>query len=198
MSGDTTALISEICITSSSAATRGIKFLPERRRRREHMAVTEDTGVAGAGKADDQRRQVFGEPVIERGIVGEEDLGDAGDLCRRLGDPSAVFAGDEDVHLAPGLLGDLRGGGDGRQRRRLQRRVVVFGNNQNRHQITRASFFNLSTSSATEPTLIPPWRLAGSSTLSVMRRGVTSTPSSSGVIGTIGFFFAFMMLGSEA
>ena len=29
-------------------------------------------------------------------------------------------------------------------------------------------------------------------------RGVTSTPSSSGVIGTIGFFFAFMMLGSEA
>jgi len=76
--------------------------------------------------------------------------------------------------------------------------VAVFGDDENGHQITRASFFSLSTSSVTEPTLTPPWRFAGSSTLSVTRRGATSTASASGVSCSIGFFFAFMMLGSEA
>src|SRR5690348_2629348 len=122
-------------------------------------------------------------------VVGEQYLGDAGDLRRRFGHPAAILAGDQDVEIAPGRGGNLGGGGHRRERRRLQRRAIVFGNNKNRHQITRASFFSLSTSSATEPTLIPPWRFAGSSTLRVTRRGVTSTPNSSGVIGTIGFFF---------
>src|SRR5260370_6107639 len=102
------------------------------------------------------------------------------------------------MSLAAGVFCDHYVGGDGVQHGGLDRMVVVVGDDEYGHQITRASFFSLSTSSATEPTLTPPWRLAGSSTLSVIRRGVTSTPSSSGVIGTIGFFFAFMMLGSEA
>src|ERR687890_245190 len=87
----------------------------------------------------------------------------------------------------------VAGGGDRGQRRGFQRVVVVFGNDEDGHQITRASFFSLSTSSVTEPTLTPPERFAGSSTFKVTRRGVTSTPSSSGVIVAIGFFFAFMM-----
>ena len=56
----------------------------------------------------------------------------------------------------------------------------------------------LSTSSATEPTLIPAERFGGSTTFSVVSRGVTSTPRSSGFSVSTGFFFAFMMLGSEA
>ena len=43
----------------------------------------------------------------------------------------------------------------------------------------------MSTSSATEPTFLPPCRFGGSSTLSTTRRGVTSTPSPSGVVVTI-------------
>src|SRR5205807_8088203 len=98
---------------------------------------------------------------------------------------------------------DLRGGdficgGNRVERRGLQRPVVMFSDDESSHQITRASVFSLSTSSATEPTLWPPWRFAGSSTLSTTRRGVTSTPSAWGVVVAIGFFFALMILGSEA
>ena len=41
-------------------------------------------------------------------------------------------------------------------------------------------------------------RLGGSVTFSVFRRGATSTPRSAGSRVSSGFFFAFMMLGSEA
>src|SRR6266403_1274634 len=58
----------------------------------------------------------------------------------------------------------------------------MLGDDQSSHQITRASVLSLSTSSATEPTLWPPWRFAGSSTLSTTRRGAASTPSASGVV----------------
>src|SRR5262249_58490847 len=121
---------------------------------------------------------------------------------RRFGHGAAAGAGDENMHIAArrpsDFGGSLAGGGDGVQGRGLQCPVVVLGNNENRHQITRASLFNLSTSSCTEPTLTPPPRFGGSSTFSVTSRGVTSTPSCSGVKLSIGFFFAFMMLGSEA
>src|SRR5207248_1743275 len=106
----------------------------------------------------------------------------------------AILSGDQNMNIAA----NLGGGGHRVQGGGLQRPVVVFGDDENGHQITRASFFNLSISSATEPTLTPPWRLAGSSTFKVTSRGAASTPSSSGVIVTIGFFFAFMMLGNEA
>src|SRR5262249_57561344 len=93
---------------------------------------------------------------------------------------------------------DFARGGDGVQGRGLQRAVVVFGDDKDTHQITRASDFSLSTSSCTEPTLMPPLRFAGSSTFRVTSLGVTSTPSCSGVTTSIGFFFAFMMLGRDA
>ena len=46
-------------------------------------------------------------------------------------------------------------------------------------------------------TLPPPCRLGGSVTFTVSRMGVRSTLRSAGVSFSMGFFFAFMMLGSE-
>ena len=136
--------------------------------------------------------------MIIGGIVGQQHLGGAGDLRRRLGDRPARGARHQDVHIAARRFRDLRCGGHRVEGRGLQCPVVVFGDDENRHQITRASSLSLSTSSATEPTLTPPCRFAGSSTFKVTSRGVTSTPSCSGVMISIGFFLAFMMLGSEA
>ena len=42
------------------------------------------------------------------------------------------------------------------------------------------------------------WRLGGSATFNVFRRGATSTPRSAGSRVSSSFFLAFMMLGSEA
>ena len=128
-------------------------------------------------------------------IVGEPHPLDAGDLRCRLGHAAAILAGHQDIDIA---AGDLLGGGDRVEGRGLQYPVVVFGDDESSHQITRASVLSLSTNSVTEPTLCPPWRFAGSSTLSTTSRGVTSTPSASGVVVAIGFFLARMMLGSEA
>ena len=60
------------------------------------------------------------------------------------------------------IAGDFFGGGQRVQRGGFERPVVVFGNDESSHQITRASVLSLSTSSATEPTLTPAlalWRL---------------------------------------
>src|SRR5207248_8062922 len=128
-------------------------------------------------------------------IVGEQHFPSSGDAGGSLGDRTEILAGHQDINFAgrDSVRGRNRVEGSW-----LQRLVVMFGDDQSSHQITRASVFSLSTSSATEPTLWPPWRFAGSSTLSTVRRGVTLTPSASGVVVAIGFFFALMILGSEA
>src|ERR1700722_2609027 len=136
--------------------------------------------------------------VLVARVIGDQHLGDAGDLCGGLGGRTAILAGDEDLDVARAGLGDFRGRGDGVEGGGLGHLVVMFGDDENGHQITRASVFNLLTNSSTEPTLTPPWRFTGSSTFKVTRRGVTSTPSCSGVTVSIGFFLAFMMLGSDA
>src|SRR5262245_30354560 len=79
----------------------------------------------------------------------------------------------------------------------LEALVIVLGDQQRRHRMP-ASFFSLATSSATEATLTPALRPGGSTVLITSKRGATSTPRSEGVFSSIGFFFAFMMLGSEA
>src|SRR5262249_29952064 len=112
----------------------------------------------------------------------------------RLGGRLGVLARDQQMHLAA----DLAGGSDGVERGRLDRRVVVLGQQQDRHQITFASLRSLSTSSLTLFTFTPDLRLAGSTTFRVLTRGATSTPSASGLSCSIGFFLAFMMLGREA
>ena len=147
------------------------------------------------GEPDDERRHILGKPVFIGGIVSEQHLSRSGYLGGGLGSGAAILAGHENVDLTGSdfLCGCNRVEGCG-----LQHPVVMFGDDQSSHQITRASVFSLSTSSATEPTLWPPWRFAGSSTLSTTRRGAGSTPSASGVVVTIGFFLALMILGSEA
>src|SRR5262249_31982770 len=80
----------------------------------------------------------------------------------------------------------------------LQRRVVMFSNQQRGHQRTPASVLSFATSSATSLTLTPPLRPGGSAVFKTSRCGVRSTPVSDAFFSAIGFFFAFMMLGSEA
>ena len=66
-------------------------------------------------------------------------------------------------------------------------RSTARGNEACRRQrpqgMTLASLRSLATSSFTSATLPPPLRFGGSTTLSVVRRGVTSTPSAAGVVG---------------
>jgi hypothetical protein len=45
---------------------------------------------------------------------------------------------------------------------------------------------------------MPASRPLGSAMDNTFRRGAISTPSASGVVSSIGFYFAFMILGSEA
>ena len=92
MSGDTTALMSDICITSSSAATRGIKFLPKVVAVRQQMRIM-------LGELDDERRHILGEPVLVGGIVGEQHLSCSGDLGGGLGHGAAILAGHQNVDL---------------------------------------------------------------------------------------------------
>ena len=68
MSAIRRAVISEICATSSSAATRGSEVLAEGGGRRE------DVAVAG-GVGDDQGGEVLGGLVGVVGGVGHFDLG---------------------------------------------------------------------------------------------------------------------------
>ena len=142
-----------------------------------------------------QGRDVLGDPVCIGRILGLQDLGDAGNGGGRFGGITAVAAshqhGDVGAHLPRGGDGVGDVGADGL--------VVVRGDDENGHvQITPASFLSFSTSSATVFTLMPALRLGGSSTFSTFSRGATSTPSASGAKVSIGFFLAFMILGSEA
>ena len=181
-------MASETWPTSSRAATRGAMFLPDRVGGHDDVAV-------GRRKLDDQRGDVFRQPVGVGRIFRLQHLGHALQRGSSLGGLAGILAGDQHVHVGV----ELRRGGDGIGDIGADSLAVMRGDNENRHdQITPASFFSLSTSSATVFTLTPPLRLGGSSTFSVFSRGATSTPSASGVSISIGFFFAFMMFGSEA
>ncbi len=105
------------------------------------------------GELDKQRRHIFREAMIVSRIVGQQNAPDTGDLRGGLGDSAAILAGDDYVDV---IGGNLFGGGKRVQRRGFERAVVVFGDDESGHQITRASVLSLSTSSATEPTFRPP------------------------------------------
>ncbi len=142
---------------------------------------------------------VLGQAVAEVGGVGQQDLGHAGDLGGGIGRGLGVGAGHQHVYVAAAL----GCGGHGVERGALDRLIVVFSNDECSHvispprsQITLASFFSFCTSVATSGTITPALRLGGSTTFRVDRRGLTSTPRSSGLTVSSGFFFAFMMFGS--
>ncbi|MNF87279.1 hypothetical protein D3C84_697430 [compost metagenome] len=153
----------------------------------QHVAVT----LAQFG---DQRRDVLRQLVGEGGVVGDQHLAHASDLGGGFGNGGARATCDQHVDVAT----DLLSGGHGVQGRSTQRCVVVLSDNQDSHQITFASFFSFSTSSATDLTLMPALRAAGASTLRVFTVEAVDTPSASGVSTSSGFFLAFMMLGKEA
>ena len=96
------------------------------------------------------------------------------------------------------LATDCGGCGDRVQRGCSQHLIGVFSDNQDSHQITFASFFSFSTSSATDLTLMPALRAAGASTLTVLLVEAVETPKASGVTDSSGFFLAFMMFGRDA
>ena len=127
------------------------------------------------------------------GIVGDEHLGDAVERGGLADDRIDAVPDDEHVDRAS----ERPSGGQ-----RLRRGVAELaagdrGQEQDRHASTPASE-SLATSSVTLPSLEPAWRTAGSLVFSTSSRGVTSTPHASGLVSAIGFFLAFMMLGSEA
>src|SRR5690606_21753762 len=146
-----------------------------------------------AGDVEHLCSNVFGQPVLERSAVGQNDLADAGNLGSLIGHRLRPATCNQNVNIAT----DGSGRSYSAERRGLQLGIVVFSNNQIRHDHTTfASFLSLSTSVATSGTMMPALRAGGSETLSVFRRGATSTPRSSGVTVSSGFFLAFMMLGS--
>ena len=145
------------------------------------------------GEADHQRRDIFGQGMGVDRVVGRQHLGDAGHGGGGLGGGAAALAGDQDRHRT-----ELGPRGDGVEGGRRQRGVAVIGNDEYGHQITFASLRNRRTSSGMPSTTTPASRFGGSSTFRVTSRGATSTPRSAGVKVSMVFFFAFMILGSEA
>ena len=143
---------------------RKLGDVEQRRDARHHVLAHGGRGgeqcVVVAGHRLQQQRKIFGERLGVGVMLDMDHLGDAGDLRRRLGDAGAILAGHQHVNVT------VEGGRGGHrvQHGRHQLVVVMLGENQNAHQITFASFFNLLTSSATSATLTPAWRLGGSST----------------------------------
>ncbi len=157
----------------------------------------------GGGRGDD-RVIILGEAHDESGeglrnrmrverVVGDEHLLHAVELRGGFGHRVAALTGHENDDIAA----ELRSGGDGLRGRVVQRLVVVVCNNKRGHPITPASL-SFDTSSAADSTLIPAERCGGSDTFTTSRWFFTSTPKSPGVFSSIGFFFAFMMFGSDA
>src|SRR4029079_12521326 len=144
------------------------------------------------GERHDQRRDRLGELVRERGRVGDEHFGDAAEFSCLSCRGRTVLSCDEDVDVAP--KGTRRG--KCARRRILERCIVVVGE-QKRGHMTPASL-SLPTSSLTLPTLTPLRREAGSAVLSTFSLGARSKPSAAASRSSIGFFRAFMMLGSDA
>ena len=163
--------------------------------RRDHMAVI-------GREIDQKRRQILGQMMSVGRVIDVDRLGDPGDLRSGLCDSGAILAGDQQMNFTIEFGGEFSGEFGGNRHRMegggIEIRIVVIDEHQNGHQRTPASSRSLASSSPASATMIPAWRLAGSTTLSTVSRGVTSTPSSSGVLMSMGFFFAFMMLGSDA
>ena len=155
---------------------------------------SQDVAVAST-QLGDQRCDVFRQLVRIGSVVGYQHLGHASDFGSSLGHGANALTGHQHVNVAT----DFGSSGDGVQGGLGQRFVIVFGDYQDSHdQITFASFFSFSTSSATDLTLMPALRAAGASTFRVLLVEAVETPKASGVRVSSGFFLAFMMFGSDA
>ena len=128
--------------------------------------------AVAAGQTLDQIRQRLGQAAPIGGIIRRQHLGHAGKLRGLCGGGGNTFTGDQQMHFTQRFCG--------RQRFcravRAQRAAGHFGNQKNGHQITPASSLSFAISSATLATLTPALRPCGSTVLTTVRRGVTSTP----------------------
>ena len=155
---------------------------------------SQDMAVASA-KLGNQRRDVFRQLMRVSGIVSDQDFAHACDFRSGFSHGASALACDQYVDVAT----DFGSGSHGVQCGRGQHFVVVFSDYQDSHdQITFASFFSFSTSSATDLTLMPALRAAGASTFRVLLVEAVETPKASGVSTSRGFFLAFMMFGRDA
>ena len=130
----------------------------------------EQHGVITGHQARHDRRDIFRQLVGQRAIIGDQHLGNARNLCGRLGHGIAAIASHKHMDFA-----QLGTGGHDSERGILQRRIVMFGINEDAHAATPISL-SLATSASTSATFTPALRWAGSVTFSVVRRGDTSTP----------------------
>ena len=116
------------------------------------------------------RRDILGQLMLEMRRVGDMDLARACNLGGGLGNCADARTGDQQMNVAK-----LGGGTNGGQRRVFYRAAVMFDQYERLHFAIPIPL-RRSTSSSTDPTLIPAWRLPGSTTFSVSSRGATSTP----------------------
>ena len=114
------------------------EVLAGRRVSRQHVRVT----LADFG---DEQRHVLGQLMSVGGVVCKQHFLHAADRGRLIGNGFASGTGNQHVDIAA----EFFRGGDDVQRDGLERRVVVFRNDENTHEITFASLRNLSTSSST-------------------------------------------------
>ncbi len=141
---------------------------------------------------------VFREARFELRRVGQQHLGDACDLRRRVSRGLRVVTCDQHVDIAANSICaaatvfSVAAFSDALSCSAITRIVISLSSPYS----TLASVFSFSTSVFTSATFTPAERFGGSTTFSVFRRGVTSTPRSSGLSVSSGFFFAFMMFGS--
>src|SRR5690606_2186120 len=143
-----------------------------------------------------------GEGMLDARVVRDQDFHA---MARQLvGDLPHALAHHEAEDLAPAARSDLPGGFESVQGGLLERLVQMLGDEKNvghgslSFQITLASLRSFSTSVATSGTLMPAFRSGGDESLRIFTLGVTSTPRSAGVSSSTGFFFAFMIPGSDA
>src|SRR5256885_1583182 len=166
--------------------------LAVRGRRHDHVARPRRLGRRRDRRRMRLRERVFEGRSVDRvhgDAVGNELLGGGADPAT---DQHAL-----DLRSAP--FCHLLGRGERGERRLLEMSVDLLPNHQDRrHQITFASACSFCTRVATSGTLIPATLAGGGSTLSTFTLAVTSTESACAVSSWMGFFFAFMMLGSEA
>ncbi len=116
------------------------------------------------------RRDVLGQLMLEMRGVGDMDLARARDLGGGFGNTADARSSNEQMDFA-----QLRGGGDGCEGGVFDGAAIMFDEDERLHLATPIAL-SLSTSSSTDATLIPAWRLGGSTTFSVSSRGATSTP----------------------
>ena len=116
-----------------------------------------EEGVVVGHQRGGNRRDVFGQLMLEVRAVGDMDLADAGDLAGGIGHRANARSGHQQMDFA-----QLRRGGHRGQGRVLDLLAVMLDQNQSLHLAT-PSAFSFATSSSTEPTFTPALRLAGSS-----------------------------------